>query len=456
VVPKILNPYLVCFLICFINLFCSYTSQEPKTPKLDNFGRLEISNWDFQKDGLISLEEGWEFFWNSSMVEPGIHIEPSQELGLGCHYSLTSHQPTHPNCNGYMLSQTAIQILNGNTQGIPVPAKHKWDGYLMKDGTQLPKYGRAIYKISIHSPERLLTFYAKTHLASSSARVWIRQKDQLTLLTKRGHPSIDLESTKPLFGGTIASFYHKDFVTDIYIEIVNFHNRNGFMGEVYRLGEEFQIQEIEQGRTQLSAFIIGTIFMSGTIFLFIYLRKRDQSYVLYFVILCWVVSLRMALIERLLVNYYKDYNIFTYILKFEYATLPIGTILFMKYLGMIGVNWKTRFEKSVFMMNALSLSLAIFLPVKIMTSLLAFFQFVLVFSIITIQYRLIFRNFESSTENLKVVNKILISFFALAFFSVFDILRTRYYFNFPELTGLGILVFIVGQAMILSQKSSNK
>jgi len=48
---------------------CSPSSQEKMPPPKASQGFLDLSNWDFEKNGTISLEGEWDFYW-MQLIEP--------------------------------------------------------------------------------------------------------------------------------------------------------------------------------------------------------------------------------------------------------------------------------------------------------------------------------------------------------------------------------------------------
>ena len=51
--------------------FCKSEKPQKNIPKAVK-GILDLSQWDFEKDGVINLDGEWEFYWNELVIADGL------------------------------------------------------------------------------------------------------------------------------------------------------------------------------------------------------------------------------------------------------------------------------------------------------------------------------------------------------------------------------------------------
>ena len=80
------NIPIVIIIISFFFLSCS--EREKNTIPVAVKGAIDISNWDFEKNGNLSLNGEWEFYWNKLLTpdeinrhNPGYINVPSPDIG---------------------------------------------------------------------------------------------------------------------------------------------------------------------------------------------------------------------------------------------------------------------------------------------------------------------------------------------------------------------------------------
>ena len=74
---KIFKLFIIPLLISQLFLVSCTQSNDSQVPKASK-GVLDLSSWDFNKDGIISLSGYWEFYWEQ-LIEPETLAESSSD-----------------------------------------------------------------------------------------------------------------------------------------------------------------------------------------------------------------------------------------------------------------------------------------------------------------------------------------------------------------------------------------
>ncbi|MCP4399886.1 MAG: hypothetical protein GY801_21595 [bacterium] len=131
----------------FLVFFCQDTFAKTPLPKVVD-GRLDHSEWDFERDGLVKLDGEWEFYWKQLLIpEDFTHSTNLRKTGL-------LYVPD--SWNGY---QTAGRELDGN-------------GYAtFRVTVHLPRTGDYALKLSTMSATYMLMLWWNHHVGISKGTI---------------------------------------------------------------------------------------------------------------------------------------------------------------------------------------------------------------------------------------------------------------------------------------------
>jgi len=282
--------YIVIFIIISLSsLSACHHDFSKQIPSKAVKGILDLTDWDFKRDGPVNLAGEYEFYWKQ-------HLEPSDFLNT-----------TLPHKTGF----------------IGVPAY--WNSY-EGEGKKLSGYGYATYRLKIL-------------LGGQSEPLALKLLDMGTAFTiylngervcSAGAAGKNRKTTVPRYFPQVVGFEAEKNQVEVILQVSNFHHRRGGAWEPIRLGTDKDMRKIREQRLSIDLFLFGSIFIIALYHLGLFaLRKKDRS-TLYFSIFCFLIALRLLTTgERGILfiffqlwagSYWPSLNIFLFI--FQFPLLP--------------------------------------------------------------------------------------------------------------------------------------
>ncbi len=219
-------------------------------------GVLDLTDWDFSKDGIVSLDGKWEFYWQQ-LVSPGKNL--SEASLTGC-YQIP----------GY------------------------WTGY---SGPQLSPKGYATYRLSVKLDRHGQVLAISAPDIYTEYKLWVN--DELI------GSNLSEENREPAFlCPKTYDFYAAGTSLVITLQIKNSLHLYSGIGESILLGSPSDIHTRQYIRFALDFFLIGICILAGLYHLVVFLLRKKGTETLYFSILClsvgiWTMFFNEALIMLL-------------------------------------------------------------------------------------------------------------------------------------------------------------
>ncbi len=310
-------------------------------------GYLDLSDYNFEENGKLSLKGEWEFYWNQLLAPED--IRPSSQS----------------------TSYVAMPML-WNHININEEVKH---------------FGCATYRLKVALPEQieLLAFHMEN--IYSSYKVWINGK----LLVEKGKVGLDKASTKHNGLPSTRSFYvNSKEPVEIVIQVANFYHRFGGIKNAPLLGLVDPIEKSESLRIISHIFLSGSLVFIGLAFLFLSTFWKNDNAILYFALFClsWsyngVVEFYAPLMD---VFSFVDWEVNS---KFKYITLYLAVLFGILFFFEIFRD--SRYYKFVAVFKWLIIGLILFtiiLPSTLFTYLLNLFFILSGVVLIAIGYEII-------------------------------------------------------------------
>lgn len=392
---------------CILFLGCSLNPESAGRAPRALDGILDLTDWSFQKDGIVKLDGNWEFYWEQLITPEGFTSFP-------------------PPCK---------------TGWIDVPSV--WNTF-RKSHVLLPKYGYATYRLTVQLPPSSETKALNVVLISTAYSLWVDGKKILT----NGTVGVDKLSMVPLWKPSTASFTHPGGTVEIVVQVSNFMHRRGGIRHSIVMGTELQIRQAREERLFWEHISFGCLCIMGLYHFGLFLFRRNDSSFLYFSLFCLVIVLRTATTGSHLMNMYTDFS-WASTIRIEYLSfygcIPILT-LFLNSLYPKENTW-IMVRLSVFV-GILFYLVVLFTPAHIYSRTLSAYQalsflyglyFVLVLGLAVFRKRtgaMIF----------------FLGFLALTAAGVNDILYSRMIIFTGSYGHLGFLFFLASQAYLLLQR----
>jgi diguanylate cyclase (GGDEF)-like protein len=364
-------------------------------------GIASLEDWDFEKDGTVSLDGEWNFYWETD-------------------------EPSHLSAAGLSL----IEVSSG------------WE-----EENQFPSSGYGLYHIQLKGLEVGKNYGLKIPTMSNSYRLWIDEK----LMITNGTPGKTKETTIPYYKPQEVFFDAHSDTVNIYLNIANFHYRSGGMWSSLKFGTSDQITGLTKRNLAFEAIIIGSLLLSGLYHLVLFLNRRKEKILLMFGVTCLVIAARTIVIGEQVVTILFQNVPWELIVKTEYLTFYTAVPLFLWFMHELYNQEVSKFYCKVLTFISLLFSLlVIFTPAIVYTNSLFLFQSLTVITIVYIIFALI-RAAVRKREGAKVV---LICAFIYALTVINDILYINGNIDSTNLSSFGQFIFIFSQCFIIAKSLS--
>jgi two-component system, sensor histidine kinase ChiS len=225
---------------CCIILLCIACSTDPSEKKrpLAVQGTIDLRNWDFERDGAISLNGEWEFYWDR-ILAPSDFRDGGGRNVCGC---------------------------------ISVPGTWKKS---MVNGMNLPGKGRATYRLIMLSGPDAREKSLTIHRIFSAYDLWVNG----VLVDKKGETGRAPKSREDyiyIHNKKITSFTLHGGVNEIILHVYNDGYDSGGIDRALRLGDGEITARREFNRYTVNMVTVG-LLLFGAIFniLFYFFRRED-------------------------------------------------------------------------------------------------------------------------------------------------------------------------------------
>lgn len=399
-----LSNYRQIIFFLFLPFFLANCTEGKKT--IAKKGVIDLSEWDFQNDGIISLNGEWEFYWNQLLDPDDFRTNTTKSF-------------------------------------IEIPGV--WNGQVVKE-VKLPGSGFATYRLLIKSSGNNKRLGLRIPFHFTAYKLWLNDN----LLAENGKVGRSKEEMIPQTLPQYIYFDSEDKELAIILQVSNFYFDKGGTPASYMLGSEDQVKNTQLRQFAVDLFLTGSLFIMAFYHLGLYYLRRKEISTLYFSILCFLIMLRtIGLGETFLISLYPDFNFEIYI-KLIFLGAFLGPSIFTLFIeNLFPEDSKPTLGKiSVYL--GIIFSLSLLLPSKVSTFLLNPFYFVLVLTLFYQMYVLV-----KATWNKR--DGALIAFFGMfvMFLAGFnDILYDSQIINSGYYTQYGLLFLIFCQSFLISLRFS--
>ena len=406
------NLYIIAlpFIIAYLIFFSACLNDSPRriAPRAIK-GVLDLTDWDFKKDGPIDLNGEWEFYWMQ-------HLTP---------VDFTQKTPARKKAF------------------IKVP--RYWKGYEL-EGKKLPGYGYATYrlKIVIDKPEG--SFALRTVEISNAYTIYVNGQE----IDSLGQAGINRETTVPQQFPQIFDFEPHSDQIQLIIQVSNFHHRRGGIWEVIQLGREKDIRNAQEKRLSFDLFLLGSIFLMALYHLGLFMvRKKDRS-ALYFSVFCFLIALRLLTTGgRYLILLFPNVS-WELMLKLEYLSFYLAVPAFGLFMQSIFQKFSERILRLLEGVAVAFSCAVVFSPARFFTHTLNIYE---IFTLMIVIYG-IYVIFASLTQKPIEAFVFLLGFAILCLTTINDMLHVEGVIHTGFFAQFGFFFFILSQAFLLSYRFS--
>ncbi len=405
---KLLIFILICLLLISVLLITSENHKKSiKDVPVVEKGVLDLSDWDFARDGIVNLEGEWEFYWQKLLTPQDFSAEPL------------------PQKDFFFVVPDIVN--NYQAEDKEISGK----GYFTY---------RVILKLKEGFNKNLALKFSRT--SGTALRIWINDKLVLT----EGKPGKNKAEMIPGWVPEIINFKPEKPKVEIVVQASNYyHYKSGLAGSTL-LGLEEQIRTAREGRIVFDMLLFGALLIMSFYHLGLFIFRPKDSSPLYFSLFCLIVNIRLAVTgEAYLVEFFNlSYGVIYKMLLSYYLAVPVFCLF-------IASLYPREFSKKVLTgSQILGVSFYLFVilvPTEISSFTLPYELITLFFSCYCL-YSIVLAVIRGKEGALLL----LIGFSFLFIFIINDLLyssriiNTGYYFH------LGLFVFVLFQSFILSKR----
>jgi signal transduction histidine kinase/CheY-like chemotaxis protein len=404
----------ILFILLFWVLILSFANQpeilQAKEPPTATNGILDLSDWDFEKEGPVSLNGEWLFYWKE-------FIKPLQEPGHGSYTE--AELVTLPGAWNESPSKS-------DKLGVMGYASYRLNVFLKNSDTRL----------ALQLPEIRTAFTAFVNG---------------TRITSAGVIGRNEKTSKPNYFPHIASFMPVDESLEIIIHVSNYHFYKGGLFTSIRLGSEKEMLKSWDRNQAIDFFVFGGLIVMGFYHLGLFLMRRSERSPFYFGLICLLISVRVLVQGSYFLVHLLPTLSWDWVVKLDYLSFYLTAPLFLVYARSL---FPEAFQKKV-VTSAIVLG-AGFSMMVLFTNPIYFSHTTTVFQVATLigSIYLFYALFRSALYKRKGALIFLIGFFLLFITVANDILYENDILKIGILVPFGMFAFIFAQAFLISARFS--
>ena len=394
----------------FMLLFDTVSAGNPDAPEAVD-GVVDLSDWEFEEDGIISLSGDWEFYWEK-LLEPADFLEKPQPEKTGFIY---------------------------------VPSD--WNGYEV-NGEELPGYGYATYRLTVKNLKKNEVMGIIKPELTTSYNLWVDDE----LLSVNGKVSSDPEEAEPGYSVDVVNFHADSTTAEIILQVANFHHRRGGHNTGIELGTFNQIHDERSSRTNNDLFLFGCFFILGIYNLGFFLYNRRDLSTLYFTLFCLSVIALTATFssgEMLIHSIFPNID-WTLQVRIEYLSMPLaGAMLMLFFRELYPEDTSYKFTKGALVFVTLYAVFIFVTPVSIFSHASIIMQLIGGVLVLYIVRSLILIGFIKRREGAALL---ITGFMAVIIAGLYEALIYSYIIESRSILNYGLIVFVLTQSMLISTR----
>lgn len=371
-------------------------------------GVLELSNWDFNKDGNTSLGGQWEFYWKQ------------------------------------LLTPEDFTTRSTPTSYIEMPMQ--WNKY----NKDYSSNGYATYRLTINTNEKYKDTLLGLSVPSmlSAYKLWVNGK----LFSSNGVVGTNSSSESPMTMPITNYFMNNSEQIHLVLQVSNHNFRNGgTLNKIY-LGTQSQMANKREASIAIEILYFGILLIMGLYYLCLYAFRTDATPKLYFGAICITLSLRAIVVgNRYLITLYENIS-YSLAVKLEYLTFYVAIYFMICYIyDVFKDNCSKIIRKASELICSFFIITTIFVPPLLSSKLLMIFQ-ILTLLMIVYSALVILRVYDSKKQKSLIMAIACLMSIAI---TAMTVLRYLGLSNSNDYSLSGFFIIILLNAFLLAMSESN-
>ncbi len=388
-------------------LLTACTSQTVATPKAQN-GNLDLSQLDFEKQGLVALDGYWELYWNQLLEPSDFQANPAK---------------------------SAVVLVPG-----------QWTEYQV-NGQPLPGYGCATFRLLTQVNKINQLYGLKLGDVGTAYRIWANGQKVIS----NGTVGCTRETTTPRNERHVAFFTANQNTIELVIQVSNFDDPKGGIWPSVYFGLADDIERQREKDLALDLFLCGSLLVIGLYHIGLYSLRRKDNHFLYFGLFCSMIALRTIVMGENFLSILLPSLSWMLLLKIEYTTFYFGVPVFIAFLySLYPANFNGWFLKLLQRLGLLFGGVVVLTPPYFFTHTLPYMQILTLIAGLYLIYGLI-RAIIQQQEGAFIIGLGQLIFLGTA---INDILYANTIIQTGFFTSFGLLAFVFLQSLALSMRFS--
>jgi signal transduction histidine kinase/serine phosphatase RsbU (regulator of sigma subunit) len=395
---------------------CGRSTSGREPPKAVG-GTLDLSDWDFQRDGSLTLDGEWNFVWDRFLTPENLINESigDTRLSLPVPGPWTASQKNSAVSQGYATAWLRIKGLRPQAEPYAL---------------LIPQIGTA-YRAAVF----------RSDAAHALSWPW-----------HAGHPSVSKAETLPELRPQIADYLHsQDGELILLVQLASYHHRTGGIWRSLELGPSESLTMRFRNLKAQDVAVVAMILMIGLYNFGIFLQRREDRSSLWLAIYCMVIALREFCTSDLISFALMPGSVWTYELRFklEYMTLLGNAGCLAMFLSHCFPAFIQRRVAYICMAVAgLSFVPVLFSEAAVYTHLLRAFQL----SLLSIEVYLFYGWVKAVLRNAESARLSFAGCLIISFAVVYDVLVSMNVLSTGYIYGMGVTVFLLVQSLVIGQR----
>jgi len=383
----------------------SYAKHHPAAEK----GRLDLTGWGFESDGIVDLRGEWAFYWQRL-------LGPSDFSGA---------DPPRP--SGF----------------IRLPGY--WNDYEI-DGARIGGHGFATYRLIVMLGTQRARLAISVSEISTAYDLYVNGKR----LDSVGRVGTRREEASPQYRARVNAFDVESDRLEIILQVSNFAHRRGGVWDVVLLGNEDDVRAADQAALNRNLFLLGSILTMALYHFGLFLFRKEDRSPLHFSILCFLILLRMLTTgQRYLSHIFPEMG-WVSLVRLEYLSFFLAVPAFALFMRSLFHRFSNVFLWTLTGL-ATAFSLAVILtPPRIFSHALNAYELITL-AVFGYALTVILRELPHKTVESCVF---LFGFLVLGVTVVNDMLHVERIVQTGFYAPAGFFIFILSQALLLSFRFS--
>jgi len=346
----------------------------------------------------------------------------------------------------FVWRDTSSSGIAASDDHINIEVPDSWKGYRYH-GMKLPGHGAGSYFLTILIPERSESYAIKISTTGTAYNLFVNED----LVGSVGIYSIDSSMSRPLYDPQIFNLGPLSNQLTLRIDVSNYDHRLGGLWESITFGTTEEIYEYREKQVAMTLFMFGTIFVMGIYHLGVFSLSTRGTAALYFGIFCLIIGLRTLTTGEIFIHQIWPSLSWQVLIKLEYLTFYTGIPIFFLFVRLqFPDELNARVSQAVVGISSLFVLLVLFTRVDTFSATLTYFQPLSLLLMLYVIYGLVLafiRGEEGSTM-------VLVGFLSIVITFMNDMLYVANVLHTGHLISLGLLIFILTQAFLISIRFS--